>query len=169
MKRAFALVVLFAFGAAACSGGFGDTVPSSTVTTPTSAVATSSVTPDVAVPVAAAPPDPDRLCQILGDDTSAFESLFGGPGPTPVVEMRALIVEMVRVAPGEIASDVEILAVNLGQIMDALEAVDFDASALDRGEIAQTSEVDAARIAVGDWTDANCLGAADDEPVTTPP
>lgn len=108
--------------------------------------------------------DSERFCEI---DTE-FDEL-GDPFELPpdqaramIDDGRALLAEMVKVAPEEIRPSAETYTDSILLVVDLFEAADYDFSQITEDEIEAlfSGENEVAFEAIDDWIDANCSTAA---------
>jgi hypothetical protein len=146
MKRTLVLTVVFAFIAASCGDGAEDATPGS----------------DATVAAATESSDPDGACEVLaGFSGASIFVLSDTPAEMrlTVPEARAILDELVTVAPVEIRPAVETSASYEGMVIDLYETVGFDSEAVDveAYQSLRTAQVDAADTAIDGWMQENCI------------
>ncbi len=133
MKRAVVVAVVFAFVVGSCGGGTEDTTSSA---------------------------DEGRFCELLVEFQQQNDIELGGDAAREAVaEGRAILGELVAVAPAELRAVMERNAVGGNAYLDLIEAADYDIEAIDFVALTalfEDPEFLADSEAVDVWMAANC-------------
>jgi hypothetical protein len=159
--KGLVLAVVVSLTAVSCGGVLEETTSSTEpAASSTSAGDTTSTVPNWV-------PDSDRFCELFTSFGELdFSELSGDQAPVAINEARALLDEMVKVAPTELRGPVAIGTQSSHRAFDAFEAADFDLQApgfLDTMAALESAAVDASGDAMKAWATTNCPDVGPEE------